>query len=385
MLRLRKRVTVVLCFTLFMYFTSYGQIVLTKTNGGVSWQTLPSIGTDDQNITGSGLSGTNLTIGIENGGSQTVNLVSLRDGTGTDNQNISGSGLSGTNLTIGIEGGSNQTVNLVSLRDGTGTDNQNIAGCALNGTNLTIGIQRGASQTINLASLTGSSTDDQNIRNCALHGTNLTIGIENGMSKTVSLVSLKDGNGIYSGSGTASGNTTVSFNGSTLTFNPNGRIFRVGIITVANGRVGISHSNPTHSLHLGADAAAKPSTSTWTINSDARLKNVVESYDKGLQEVLQLNPITYHYKDVGNRVFKKEVKETLSIGFTAQEVRKVFPECVSEEKDGYLSLDLHAVNVAYANAIKELHRLTGEYSSEIKQLSSEAIEFKKYVKQLQVR
>ena len=38
--------------------------------------------TDDQNISGSGLSGTTLTIGIENGASETVDLSSLEDGTG---------------------------------------------------------------------------------------------------------------------------------------------------------------------------------------------------------------------------------------------------------------------------------------------------------------
>ena len=39
---------------------------------------------------------------------------------GLDNQNISGSNLSGTTLTIGIENGANETVDLSSLEDGTG-------------------------------------------------------------------------------------------------------------------------------------------------------------------------------------------------------------------------------------------------------------------------
>ena len=56
-----------------------------------------------------------MTIGIEGGSSETVDLVSLQDGTGTDDQNISGSSLSGTTLTIGIEGGSSETVDLSSL------------------------------------------------------------------------------------------------------------------------------------------------------------------------------------------------------------------------------------------------------------------------------
>ena len=75
--------------------------------------------TDDQNISGSGLSGTTLTIGIEGGSSETVNLAALQDGVGSDNQSISGSGLSGTTLTIGISGGSSETVNLSSLQGST--------------------------------------------------------------------------------------------------------------------------------------------------------------------------------------------------------------------------------------------------------------------------
>ena len=47
------------------------------------------------------LTGTDLSIS----GGSTVDLATIQDGTGTDDQNISGSGLSGTDLTIGIEGG----------------------------------------------------------------------------------------------------------------------------------------------------------------------------------------------------------------------------------------------------------------------------------------
>jgi hypothetical protein len=44
--------------------------------------------TDDQNIENLGLNGTTLTVGIENGISQNVDLTSLQDGTGTDSQNL---------------------------------------------------------------------------------------------------------------------------------------------------------------------------------------------------------------------------------------------------------------------------------------------------------
>ncbi|WP_229732479.1 hypothetical protein [Muriicola marianensis] len=142
--------------------------------------------TDDQNISGSSLVGTNLTIGIENGASEVVDLSSL---VGTDDQNISGSSLVGTNLTIGIENGTSEVVDLSSL---VGTDDQNISGSSLVGTNLTIGIENGTSEVVDLSSLVG--TDDQNIANLAIDtGTNiLTVGIEDGTSQTVDLSHLDD-------------------------------------------------------------------------------------------------------------------------------------------------------------------------------------------------
>ena len=78
---------------------------------------------DDQNLTGATLNGSNvLQIDIEDGSSTTVDLSGL-DNSGSDDQNISGSGLTGTNLTIGIENGTSEVIDLSSL-DNSGTDDQ---------------------------------------------------------------------------------------------------------------------------------------------------------------------------------------------------------------------------------------------------------------------
>jgi septation ring formation regulator EzrA len=42
------------------------------------------------------------------------------------------------------------------------------------------------------------------------------------------------------------------------------------------------------------------------------------------------------------------------VGFVAQEVQKIFPEAVSEAEDGYLDFNIHAINIALVNAVKEL-------------------------------
>ncbi|SFW67512.1 collagen-like triple helix repeat-containing protein, partial [Cellulophaga fucicola] len=99
--------------------------------------------TDDQTLS---LSGTDLTISDGN----TIDISSID----TDNQSIRNLGFSGTTLTVGIEDGSSQTVSLAAL-----ADNQSIRNLGLSGTTLTVGIEDGSSQTVSLASL--ANTDDQ--------------------------------------------------------------------------------------------------------------------------------------------------------------------------------------------------------------------------------
>ncbi len=161
-----------------------GNFTATEVEGALA--ELAAGSTDDQNIESLGVDvGTNiLTVGIEDGTSQTVDLSHLDD-SGTDDQNIEGLALSGANvLTVGIEDGTSQTVDLSSL---VGTDDQiayevNITDAAGNFTATEV---EGA-----LAELAAGSTDDQNLTGATLTGNSLQIDIEGGSSTTVDLSSL---------------------------------------------------------------------------------------------------------------------------------------------------------------------------------------------------
>ncbi|MCO5726087.1 hypothetical protein NG653_14625, partial [Robiginitalea sp. 2V75] len=65
------------------------------------------------------LTGNTLTLTLENGGTQDVDLSGY---VSTDDQNISGSSLVGTDLTIGIENGTSETIDLSSLVDDADAD-----------------------------------------------------------------------------------------------------------------------------------------------------------------------------------------------------------------------------------------------------------------------
>jgi hypothetical protein len=133
-----------------------------ENDGKLYYDSGESIGTDDQTLAIDSLNRV-FDISLENG-----NTVSFQD-TFTDAdadatnelQSISGSGfdLSTNDLTIGIEDGLNETVNLSAL-DNSGTDDQSISGSGFNTltNDLTIGIENGLNETVDLSALDNSGS-----------------------------------------------------------------------------------------------------------------------------------------------------------------------------------------------------------------------------------
>jgi len=97
----------------------------------------------------------------------------------------------------------------------------------------------------------------------------------------------------------------------------------------ANGNVGIGTTAPTFQLQLSADSAAKPTTNTWTISSDRRVKTEIEDADTAIcydiVKHLKLRRFLYDasYSDAC------QVKDRHVVGWIAQEVEQVFPKSVT--------------------------------------------------------
>ncbi|SCY25821.1 tail fiber domain-containing protein [Flavobacterium caeni] len=129
------------------------------------------------------------------------------------------------------------------------------------------------------------------------------------------------------------------------------------MLVLKNGRVGLGIDNNASlggQFQLSLDQGRKPATTVWTIPSDERLKKIHGNYEKGLAEIVELQPIRYHYQDVDGHQFEPEVLQTECVGFSAQEVQKIFPEAVGTDDDGYLNFNMHSILVASVNAIREL-------------------------------
>lgn len=123
------------------------------------------------------------------------------------------------------------------------------------------------------------------------------------------------------------------------------------VVKKNTGNVGIGTTTPDYKLEVNGNAAKTSGGTTWINSSDGRLKDIMGEYDRGLSEIVNLRPISFFYKKDNLRGLPSNEK---NVGFVAQEVEEIFPEAINEGKDGYLDFNMHPVNVAVINAIKEL-------------------------------
>ncbi|MBN2543294.1 tail fiber domain-containing protein [bacterium] len=153
------------------------------------------------------------------------------------------------------------------------------------------------------------------------------------------------------------------------------------VIKHSDGRVGIKRTTPSYDLHLQNDSAAKPSTNTWTVASDRRLKTDIEPFTDGLDKLLAIEPVWYNYNGIANMP-----TDTRNIGVIAQDIQKVCPYTVGSfeailnpdntgqtvpQIEEYLDFNSHALTFVAINAIKELNQKIEELEAEIESLKAQ--------------
>jgi hypothetical protein len=131
---------------------------------------------------------------------------------------------------------------------------------------------------------------------------------------------------------------------------------RIAILN--DGKVGIGTTAPTAQLELSTDSAKKPTTNTWTITSDARVKTVQRPFADGLNVIRRIDPVWYRYNGRGGFVEDGE-----HVGIIAQDLLPVAPYMIGKDQraldpggpvtDVY-TYQGHALAFVAANAIKEL-------------------------------
>lgn len=154
-------------------------------------------------------------------------------------------------------------------------------------------------------------------------------------------------------------------------------------IVANNGNVALNNNTvPAFMLHLSANSAGKPTSSVWTVTSDARLKKNVKPYEGGLSDILKINPVWYTYNG------KAGLPEETGVGVIAQDLQKIAPYMIKPwtytegsmdeenprvdgEKTEYLGVDNGAMTYMLINAIKEQQKMIEELKFELEKLKKQ--------------
>lgn len=191
------------------------------------------------------------------------------------------------------------------------------------------------------------------------------------------------GVGYYMDSNSPSSNI-VYYSGSNVgvgTSNPSERLEVVGNVKVSqgsiyvpNGNIGIGLSNPSYLLQLSTDSAAKPSSSTWTVSSDKRLKeNIKEADSKRCYDIVKnLKLKNFKWKD--EYVPASKASDRTKLGWIAQEVEKVFPKAVKKEfmhgLEDCRTLDTDQIYATMYGAIQHLQQLVENLQKENQEMKT---------------
>jgi len=100
--------------------------------------------------------------------------------------------------------------------------------------------------------------------------------------------------------------------------------------------------------------------------SDRRLKKGIESLDYGLEEVLQLHPVSYQWKD---EKYKKDAGNEQHLGLVAQDVQNVIDEIVNKpsDTDGYLGMSYSELIPVLVHAIQEQQQIIQKQEQALKE------------------
>jgi hypothetical protein len=153
-------------------------------------------------------------------------------------------------------------------------------------------------------------------------------------------------------------------------------------IVANNGNVALyNDAAPAFELTLNANSAAKPTSSAWTVSSDARLKKDIKPYKGGLQDILKIKPVWFTYNG------KAGMPNETGVGVIAQDLQKVAPYMVNTwtytegsmdennprtdgAKTDYLGVDNGAMTYMLINAVKEQQKMIEELKKEIELLKN---------------
>jgi hypothetical protein len=134
---------------------------------------------------------------------------------------------------------------------------------------------------------------------------------------------------------------------------------RTSILIIRNDkRVGIGTAAPSYPLHVALDVSGDSIYASGDIiaSSDIRKKTEIQVIENAIEKIKEIRGVTFLKTDTDQTKRK--------MGVIAQEIKKVAPEAVSTDSEGYLS-------VAYGNLVGLLIEGIKEQQDQIDNLKQE--------------
>jgi hypothetical protein len=139
------------------------------------------------------------------------------------------------------------------------------------------------------------------------------------------------------------------------------------------------------------------------LNSDVRLKSNIKNLNGSLAAISKLQGLSYDFKPIGEdsimlqlnatkgvedkdikdiekmkKLYEKKRLENLNqIGFSAQDIQKVFPQLVKIDEKGYLAVNYTALTPVLVEAIKEQQAIIEAQKAEIEAMKKDLEKIKK--------
>ena len=129
------------------------------------------------------------------------------------------------------------------------------------------------------------------------------------------------------------------------------------VLCAGGGKVGIGNAAPSYKLDIVGSVHA---TAGFFDSSDERLKNFKEDISVDFNKLKQIPKKYFSWKE--------DETNKLNIGTSAQEVQKIYPEVVSTDNDGILSVDYAKLSIIALKAIDQLHNENEQLKTELKNI-----------------
>ena len=142
----------------------------------------------------------------------------------------------------------------------------------------------------------------------------------------------------------------------------------LGFFTNATQRLQVAKTSGD--LFLFTGQAYKLGGGSWAVLSDRRLKDDVNDYTDGLEEILKINTVKFKYND--NVIQNKKKKEY--VGIIAQEINEIAPYMIEEgpvneafvkSSGEYMQVDPSAFTYMLINAVQEQQELIDAQNEKI--------------------